>query len=136
MPFARCYYHIVWTTKYRVPVIEPVVEAVIFGAIKRKSAELRCKLFAVNGTTDHVHVAVGLPPAMSPAKYIGAVKGLSSHCANHDLELAEPFQWQGGYGVLTFGEKVRPYVCAYIANQKSHHVQGTVQPYLEETEDQ
>ena len=44
------------------------------------------------------------------------------------------FRWQNGHGVLSFGAKQLAYVVAYIEQQKQHHAEKTIQPYLEQIE--
>ena len=81
---------------------------------------------AIGGVEDHVHLAVSIPPKIAPAKFIGEVKGNSSHFVNHVLKPDFEFYWQEEYGVLSFGEKNLSAVVRYIQNQKQHHAQGTL----------
>lgn len=136
MAFWKCYYHAIWSTRQREPLITPDLEPVIFDAIKRKSTELKCEVLAINGIADHIHVAVSIPPRLAAVSWIRHVKGLSSHEAN-EMFPNQPsiFRWQTSYGLLTFGAKNLPVVLAYIANQKTHHANNTVIPYLEQTDD-
>ena len=55
MPFWKCYYHIIWATRNREPVITRSNEALLFDAIRAKSAEFHSAILAVNGVPDHVH---------------------------------------------------------------------------------
>jgi putative transposase len=132
MSFWRCYYHIIWATKERRPLISPEIERVITEAAMQKSQSLACPIQAMNGVADHMHVAVCIPPRIAVAEWVRQVKGISAHTVN-DLfpNLDIRFQWQRGYGVLTFGAKHLPVVSDYIARQKQHHQQNTIEPYLE-----
>ena len=49
MSFWRLYYHLVWSTKNREPLIQPKVEPRLFAYIVRKAAELECYVYAING---------------------------------------------------------------------------------------
>ena len=69
MPFWKCYYHVVWTTKYREPLIMAAVETVLFEAIRMKSAELQSPILAINGAADHIHIAVCITPNVSCLLY-------------------------------------------------------------------
>lgn len=131
MPFWKCYYHIVWATRYRQPVITPTFELTIFGAVERKCNQLRCELLGINGTTDHIHIALSIPPTHSVAHVVGQIKGVTSREVNQTFNMPDRFHWQESYSVLTFGEKVMPQVLNYIAHQKEHHAQNTVLHYLE-----
>jgi putative transposase len=131
MAFFKCYYHIVWATKRRLPLINSPIEAIILRTVEQKCAELRCKLLAVNTALDHIHTAVAIPPAIAVADVIGNLKGTSSRAINLTLEQTDRFRWQESYGVLTFGETALPFVRNYIARQKEHHQQGSTYDYLE-----
>ncbi len=136
MPYWKCYYHIVWATKYREPIITPAYEQIIFAAIQEKCAEFESPLLAVNAVSDHIHVAACIPPSIAVSKWVGSIKGSTARAVNISLELPTRFHWQGSYGVMSFGEKVLPQVKSYIANQKQHHAQGTVNPHLEQIGDE
>lgn len=136
MPFWKCYYLVIWTTKKRQAVITPAMEVVIIGAIRSKSEELHCAIHAVNGVTDHVHVAVSIRPSLAIGDWIGQIKGASSHAVNTAFtHLETKFRWQEDYGVVTFGAKNLPTVVSYIGKQKEHHQAGTLEPYLERIEE-
>ncbi len=136
MPFWKCYYHVVWATKERQPIITASVETVLFAAIRSKSDELRCPLLAVNGTEDHIHIAICIRPSLSIGDFAGQIKGTSSHAVNLAFsDLETKFRWQEQYGVVTFGEKNLPFVTNYIEQQKVHHKTGRLYVTLEQTEE-
>jgi putative transposase len=134
MPYYRCFYHIVWATKHRRPIITNVCEPILVAALKQKAVSLDCVVIAANGTEDHLHVAIEIPPALAVAKVVGALKGTSAKQLNSSLSLEPLFQWQEGYGVFTVSEKSLPHVLDYISKQKQHHQLGTIHPYFERVE--
>src|SRR5690349_11285144 len=118
MPFWKCYYHVIWATKNREALITPTVETVLFETIRSKSEELRSPVLAINGTADHVHVAVCIRPALAVGDWVGQIKGASSRAINLAFDTLEAkFRWQEDYGVLTFGEKNSSFVVSYIKKQ-------------------
>ena len=136
MPFWKCYYHLIWATKNRQALVTPAVESVLFEAVRSRSDELHCSVLAVNGTADHIHVAVSIRPSLAISDWVGQIKGASSRAVNIAFANSdEKFRWQEAYGVLTFGEKNLSLVLSYIEKQKEHHHAGTIQPYLETIED-
>ena len=136
MPFWRCFYHIIWSTKQRAPTITAQNESIIFEAIRAKSLEMGCQILAMNAVSDHIHVAVSIPPSLAVAEWVRSSKGVSSYQINTRLpdDLAH-FRWQGGYSALTFGARNQAFVVRYIENQKQHHADATLQPYLEYLEE-
>ena len=135
MPFWKCYYHVIWATKNRQPIISPALEQVLFATIEEKSVELGSSLLAINAVADHVHVAVSIPPAISVAKWVGGAKGAASRAMNTGFELDDLFRWQEGYGVLSYGEKRLAQVKQYIASQKERHQMNDLNDYLERIDD-
>ena len=132
MPHAVVYYHIIWATKYRQELISPQIETVIIDVIGRKSAELKCKIHAINTVPDHIHVAVSIRLSLSVAEWTRQIKSLSSKIIRQEFTNMETeFRWQTSYSVHTFGKKTLPFVVAYIENQKIHHQTGETEPYLE-----
>jgi putative transposase len=134
MPYSQLFYHIVWATKRREPLITPDVEPMIYGFLRSKAIGLEAIVFALNGITDHVHMVVSIPPSIAVSTFIGQVKGVASTKFNKSGVRAEPLFWQEGFGVFSFDGKRLPNHIAYVERQKEHHAQGTTIAVLERTE--
>lgn len=136
MTTAFLYYHIIWAVKGRFPALTTEVEAIAFTAIHRKSRELQSTIYALDAAYDHVHVAVTIPPSIAIAEWVRSAKGLSAREINSQFPEIDPhFYWQKGYSVHSLGQKVLPFVVNYVKNQKDHHANNTLEPYLEQLED-
>jgi len=131
MSFWRNYYHLVWATKNRLPLIRSEFEQRLFNYLVSKAKELEVLVFAINGTDDHVHTVVAVPPKQSVANVVKHLKGSSTHYLNYVIDPGGTFQWQRGYGCLTLGEKQRPIAEAYVRNQKQHHAEDSTNSWLE-----
>ena len=131
MPFWRLFYHFVWTTRDREPLIAPWIKQPLYRAIAAKVIELGGQVHAIGGTDDHIHLVVSVPPKIALSTFIGQVKGSSSHFVNHELRPGQPFAWQSEYGVLSFGERSLSRVVRYVHLQAQHHKQGTLVELLE-----
>ena len=121
MNYWKLFYHITFAVKKRLPLIVGDVEPRFHHAIEAKACELGATVYAVGGIEDHVHLAVAVPPSISLSNFIGQVKGNSSHFMNHVLCPSYNFEWQDGFGVVSFGPKQLQYVIDYIRNQRRHH---------------
>jgi putative transposase len=108
-------------TKNRLPVIDSTLERELYRAIAAKVKDMEGFVHAIGGIDDHVHLAVSIPPKVAPAKFIGDVKGNSSHYINYIVKPDFEFHWQHEYGLLSFGQKDVSGVVGYIHNQKQHH---------------
>lgn len=131
MPYWRLFYHFVWGTKNREPLIAPEWEDSLHNAIAAKATELGAFVHAVGGIEDHVHLVVSVPPKIALSTFIGQVKGNSSHFVNHALDVDIYFAWQAEYGVVSFGGKTLDMVARYAKNQRRHHAEGTTIAMLE-----
>ena len=131
MAFWRLYYHLVWATKNREPLIQPEIEKRLYAYIVNKAAELESYVYSINGWYDHIHLVIAIPPKHAVAEVVKHLKGASSHDLNHGGELDYQFAWQRGYGALSLGERQRPQAEEYVANQKDHHQRQTAIAWLE-----
>jgi putative transposase len=135
MPYWKLHYHFVWGTKNRLPLIDSVLEPDLYRAIAAKTQNMGGFFHAIGGIEDHVHLAVSIPPKLAPAKFIGDVKGNSSHYVNHVIKPDFEFYWQDEYGVLSFGERNLASVVRYIRNQKQHHTDRSLIEAMERLDD-
>lgn len=131
MPYWRTYYHLVWATKGRAPLIRPELEPILFQYLVNKAREFGVRVYAIDGWSDHLHMVVSIPPKESVASVVKRLKGSSSHYLNESGSSPEPFAWQRGYGVFTLGESQRGHAEAYVRNQKDHHRQQKTNRWLE-----
>lgn len=135
MPYWKLYYHFVWGTKGRLPLIDSVLEPELYRAVAAKAKDMDAYIHALGGVEDHVHLAVSLPPKIAPAKFIGDLKGNSSHYVNYVIKPGFEFHWQDEYGILSFGEKNLPVVVRYIHDQKKNHASGTLIATMEKMDE-
>jgi len=131
MPFWRTYYHIVWATKERLPLLDEQVESALYSYLDLKVRELEVQVYAMNGERDHVHLVVSIPPKHSVASVVKKLKGSSSHHINQLGITDRAFAWQRGYGVLTVGERHLEAAISYVERQKEHHRDQTTNRWLE-----
>ena len=131
MPYWRLFYHFVWGTRNREPLIAPEWENSLHNAIAAKATDLGAFVHAVGGIEDHVHLVVSVPPKIALSTFIGQVKGNSSHFVNHGLGVDIAFAWQAEYGVVSFGGKRLDVDVRYVKNQRKHHTDGTTIAMLE-----
>jgi len=132
MPYCQLFYHLVWATKDRAPLLTSNVEPVILGFLRSKAIGLGGVLFALNSVVDHVHMVVSIPASIAVAKFVGQVKAVASTKFNKS-GIAGEFFWQEEYGAFSFDGKRLPNYIDYVERQKEHHAQGTMIPILERT---
>ena len=131
MPYWRLFYHLVWGTKNREPLISPEVEPALFGFLRKKAIGLGATVYVLNGTHDHVHIVVSIPPNIAISKFVGQVKAVASTRMNQSRLFDIPFYWQHEYGVFSFDRKKLEGIIRYVEDQKKHHDEGTIIKALE-----
>jgi putative transposase len=130
MALWRLYYHLVWSTKDRLPLILPKYENDLYNYIIGKSDNFNCIIHCVNGMPDHLHIIVSIPPKISISEYVQKIKGSTSHYLSE--KYFSPFQWQKGYGVFSISQKNLSQAIEYVKNQKKHHANSTTIAILED----
>jgi REP element-mobilizing transposase RayT len=132
MALWRLYYHFVWATKNREPLITSNLETKLYPYIIGKADALKCITHAINGTEDHIHLIASVPPTLSISEFVKNIKGSSAHYLNRLTTDAGNFGWQAGYGVFSLGRKQLDQAIAYVQNQKVHHAEGSIIAALEQ----
>jgi len=131
MPYWQLFYHLVWSSKDRQPLLTPQVEKRIYGYLTSKAVGLKGVVYTIGGTIDHVDMVVAIPPAISVSKFVGQIKGAVSTRFNKSGISDVRFKWQDEYGAFSFDAKRLPNYIAYVERQKEHHAEGTIIPILE-----
>ena len=132
MALWRLYYHLVWATKERQPLITSEREEKLYSYIISKADELGTIIHAIDGIENHIHLVASIPPKISISDFVQKIKGSSTHYINHLSSGEDMFGWQRGYGVFSLGRKQLEQAVIYVKNQKEHHLNGTTIASLEE----
>jgi len=121
MSYRQTYYHIVFATKRRSPILNEEKQAELFkyiwGIIKNK----KCFLHRINGHKDHIHMLVDIHPTISLSSFVKEVKASSSIWIKEKQFFTKFDGWGNGYGAFTVGHKHKNRVVEYIKNQQVHH---------------
>ncbi len=128
----RLFYHFVWATKNREPLITPDIEQIMYGYLCGKAAYKEATVYAVGGYLEHLHVVASVHPKVAPSDFVHRIKGSTSHYIN---KLFRPngrsLYFQGGYGVHSISGKQLQGTINYVRNQKRHHEENEVIPLFE-----
>ena len=121
----RVYYklwaHLVWTTKYREPVLTKTNRFKIYQHIRKRIEAEKIWIDTMNGTEDHVHCLICYHPKIAISRILNIMKGESSHWANENQLFKDGFNWQKGYACFSVSESNIKRVRQYIKNQEIHH---------------
>ena len=79
------------------------------------------KLISIGGTSDHVHLLIGLQPNLALSDLVKTVKAGSSNFVNDKCWLKGKFSWQEGFGAFSYSRSQIAAVARYIEDQEAHH---------------
>lgn len=117
--FGQFYVHVIFSPKNRANVIREVfreeLQMYMTGIIQGK----KNKVLAIYCMPDHVHVLIGLRPAMALAELVQVLKKESSNFINEKKWVVGKFSWQEGYGFFSHSHAELDKVIQYILNQKN-----------------
>jgi len=119
--YTQILYHIVFSTKDRVPALIAERREALFcytwGILKNKE----CHLYRINGVEDHIHLLTSLHPTVCLSELVKDIKISTSKWMKGDGGLSAFTHWQDGYGAFTIAQGEKDAVIEYIKNQQEHH---------------
>lgn len=136
MTYARLFYHLTWSTKHRLPVIDEQTEAILIQALPGIARGKGCWTHAIGIMPEHVHLALTIPTRLAVADAVKEIKGASSHLLGDEYNKIAPAWagWQNEYGVVTFSEWTLQKIVNYVTHQREHHATGDLISELEREE--
>ena len=124
--YTKLYIHIIFSVKNREPLINPSFEQelhkYITGIIKNREQ----KLIAINGTSNHIHLLIGLKPEMAISNLVRDIKVNSTNFINDRKLSKTKFGWQTGFGAFSYGHSQISDVANYIKRQKKTSSQENI----------
>lgn len=124
---AKNYIHIVFSTKYRQPLIHEPVEHELHAYLGGICKSFECYPIKIGGYTDHIHILCMLSKKIALMKMLEEVKSHSSKWMKTKGDDLKNFYWQDGYGAFSVNPSQVDTVINYITNQKEHHRRKTFQ---------
>ena len=119
--FSQIYIQTVFAVSNRQSLIKPDFKEELYKYITGIVRNQKQKLIAINGVADHLHILVGLRPAMALADLVEEIKVDSTKFINKKRWVHGRFSWQEGYGAFSYGHSQLDRVIRYIQNQEQHH---------------
>ena len=124
--FSQLYIQIVFSVARREKRIlsecQEEINKYITGIVQNKGH----KMLAINGMPEHIHIFVGLNPAVAVSEFVADIKKNSSAWINKEKKwFSRRFHWQKGYAAFSYSHSAIGNVARYIANQQKHHQKKT-----------
>jgi putative transposase len=128
--YVALHYHIVFSTKNRERWITADIEERVWTYLAGIATKHGMLVQKIGGLEDHLHLVVGIPPALPVRKAVQLFKGGSSRWIRSTFPDLEAFGWQEGYGAFTVSKSALPKTISYVARQRERHQQQTFQDEL------
>ena len=89
-------------------------------------------MLAINGTSNHIHILIGMKPACCLSDLVREIKKSSNTFISENRFSKFKFNWQEGFGAFSYSHSNLSSIVSYIDKQKEHHKKKTFQTeYLE-----
>ena len=121
------YLHIVFSTKYRQPLIDEAIEKELHSYLAGICHALESFPVKVGGYWDHIHILCLLCKKIPLTKLLEDLKSDSSSWMKKQGDRYKNFYWQGGYGAFSVSPHKIEIVKRYIENQHEHYKGETFQ---------
>jgi putative transposase len=123
----RIYFHIVWTTRGREPLINLRTATFLTRHLCHVAQEERARVLEIGMVATHLHVLVTMEPMAQLPRLLQRWKGASVYIANRE-RLAAPaeLRWADGYTAETFSHRQLERVRAYLRAQSEHHPRDAI----------
>lgn len=119
--FSQIYIQIVFTVAGRESLISPEWEDRLHKYISGFIRNEQQKLIAINGTSNHLHIFIGMTPSCCLSDLVRELKKSSNSFINENKLCRYRFRWQEGFGAFSYSKSHIGNVAEYILNQKEHH---------------
>jgi len=121
MSYVSSYFHCVFSTKERRPLIPPALRDRLWPYVGGIARENDMKAIEIGGMPDHVHILLSLPSTLSIAKALQLIKGGSSKWVHDTFPEHRVFGWQAKYGAFSVSVSQLETIVQYIRGQEEHH---------------
>ena len=123
--YTQLHIQLVFAVKFRRALLTKEIRADVFKYMGGILNEMNHKPLIINGTSNHVHVLLGLNPSKSISETVMYLKKGSSLYINQEKLCRSKFNWQEGYGAFAYSKSQVERVHRYIENQENHHREKT-----------
>ncbi len=127
MSYVSSYFHCVFSTKERRPLIAPALRDRLWPFLGGIARQNKMKAIEIGGVEDHVHILLSLPSTLPVSKALQLIKGGSSKWVHETFPEHRLFAWQEKYGAFSVSVSQLDKIIQYIKGQEEHHRKLTFQ---------
>jgi putative transposase len=123
--YTQLYTQLVFAVKNRDVALNKFIRDRVFDYMGGIITNLGHKSIIINGTSNHVHLFLGMNPDKSVSDTVHDVKRSTSLFINQERLCMGKFSWQEGYGAFSYSRSQIDNVYKYILKQEQHHKKKT-----------
>ena len=119
----RLYYHLVWTTRDRAPLIDAGLAAFLVRFLRATATRESAELLEIGIVSTHLHVLLSARQTTSLPRLVQLMKGASSNIARKEGHSGTGMElrWAPGYRLDSVSARQLEAVRAYVRNQCRRH---------------
>ena len=122
----RLYFHIVWTTRLRAPLIDLEGARFLCRTLRPIAKAHRALVLEIGLVSTHIHLLIRSQPLTDLVTMVGKMKGVTSRVAKRDA--IAPLTWADGYDIESVSPgdemKIRHYLRAQPFRHPSEAIPG------------
>jgi putative transposase len=122
--FGQNCYHLIWSPKYRIPMLKPWrINKVCDGVLRMIATQNGMFIHEMQVMPDHIHCFVEIPPTLSVSKALQILKGKSSRILRRNFRFLRKFDhlWSQGKFYRSVGSVTKEVVQHYIAKSQGNY---------------
>lgn len=121
------YVHAVFSTKDRNHAIPRELHGKLWASLIGTATIQELRTLAIGGTSNHVHVLIGIPESMTVAE---VVQRLKDHASRWLAVRGVTLEWEAGCDFMSVSPSLLEKVRADIRDQEQHHLQYSFEEEL------
>ncbi len=131
----RLYYHMIWATRGRLPLLNAEVAAFLCRYLRNIARQERAHVLEIGMVTTHLHLLVRTDPQTNLSRLVQRFKGGSAHQANVERlrHEADGLRWAKGYTIETASPRALDAVRQYLRTQPERHPQDAMPGWAGDT---
>jgi len=123
--YTQLHVQIIFAVENRMSLIKKEIQEQVYKYIIAIIHNHNCKVIAIGGLEDHIHILIGFRPNQSISDLVQNIKRDSSKWINQNHLSFGRFGWQEGFGAFTYGKSQLNAVINYINTQEQKHKSKT-----------
>lgn len=119
--FVQQLIHVMWATRNQEFTLTDSIRKELYAYLSTVIKSKEGYLLLADGSQDHVHCLISMPPVMSLSNMMQLIKSFTSKWLKTKSEIHPNFSWQDGYAAISLQDDRKGSVFSYIKNDVQRH---------------